>query len=59
MIKLSFKKKSSISQEFLNSKLGMRESMGEDFSRERGEGVALILSLCEGGGGGGLKLIFG
>ena len=33
MIKLSFKKKkkSSIRQEFLNSKLGMRESMGGDF----------------------------
>ena len=33
----------------------MRESMGEDFFQ--GGGLALILSLCE--GGGGLKLIFG
>ena len=58
MIKLSFKKKkkSSIRQEFLNSKLGMRESMGEDFFQwgGGGGGLALILSLCE----GGLKLIF-
>ena len=41
MIKLSFKK-SSIRQEFLNGKLGMRESMGGDFfSREGGGGVSL------------------
>ena len=53
MIKLSFKKKSSIRQEFLNSKLGMRESMGGDFFQGGGR-LALILSLCE----GGLKLIF-
>ena len=30
----------------------MRESMGGDFFQERGGGVTLILSLCEGGGGG-------
>ena len=47
MIKLSFKKKSSVRQEFLNSKLGMRESMGGDFF-QGGGGLALILSLCEG-----------
>ena len=47
MIKLSFKKKSSIRQEFLNSKLGMRESMGGDFFQGGGR-LALILSLCEG-----------
>ena len=54
MIKLSFKKKSSIRQEFLNSKLGMRESIGGDFLQRGGGGVTLILSLRE----GGLKLIF-
>ena len=32
----------------------MRESMGGDFFQGGGEGLALILSLCE----GGLKLIF-
>ena len=54
MIILSFKK-SSIRQEFLNGKLGMRESMGGDFfSGGGGGGLALMLSLCE----GGLKLIF-
>ena len=43
MIILSFKK-SSIRQEFLNGKLGMRESIGGDFF-SRG-----------GGGGGGVSL---
>ena len=61
MIKLNFqkKKKRSIRLESLNSKLGMRESMGGDFFKGvcvcvcvcGGGGVALILSLCEGGGG--------
>ena len=43
MIKLDFKK--TLRQEFLNSKLGMWESMGGDFFQGWG-------------GGGGLKLIF-
>ena len=47
MIKLSLKKKSSIRQEFLNSKLGMRESMGGDFFQGGGGGLALILSLSD------------
>ena len=40
MIKLSLKK-SSIRQKFLNSKLGMRESMGGDFFQGGGGGVSL------------------
>ena len=53
MIKLSFKKKSSIRQEFLNRKVGVRESLGGDFLSKVGGGggeLALILSLCEGRG---------
>ena len=53
MIKLSFKRKAQSDRIFLNSKLGMRESMAGDFLQGAG-GLALILSLRE----GGLKLIF-
>ena len=51
MIKLSLKQtKSSVRQEFLNSKLGRRESMtGDFFQGGRGGGLALILSLCDRG----------
>ena len=39
-----------LEEEFQLGKLGMMESTGETFfSQGRGEGLALILSLCEGG----------
>ena len=55
MIKLSLKKKSSIRQEFLNSKLGVRESMGGDFFQRGGGGWASLNIIVM---WGGLKLIF-
>ena len=47
MIKLNFKKK--IRQEFLNSKLGMRESMGGDFFQGWGGGVEINFCLMRRG----------
>ena len=67
MIKLSLKK-SSIRQKFLNSKLGMRESMGGDFFQGGGRGgVSLNIVVMWGGveinfclmRGGGVWLSFG
>ena len=48
-VKFNAYRGASIRQEFLNSKLGVRESLGGDFLSKGGEVLALISPLREGG----------